>query len=287
MQRNNHLRRSSPQERTDSTRSRRENDGMSMDFESVSSPFHTDAYSQGMASLPPFGPSSEDGLERPPNVWPPNFHQFNTHLTSSTPQTPSFGGLSSNVLSPPNLYRVASAATPPVPTPSYPVQARYEPSDIRRSIKPSTMTLYHQVIGDPALKIFRVRLPPHLLHLLDDIVLGCEAHAATLPKGWITELYSLTKQDMALRRMPHLYDASKPITVYIKRCMLVLLRVKAIKMDKNQPHVLKYSVENGHTGVELHHDKCDVTANLCLSRSSSYMGGGYVHLFEALFTSSI
>jgi hypothetical protein len=142
------------------------------------------------------------------------------------------------------------------------------------------MTLYHQVIGDPALKIFRVRLPPHLLHLLDDIVLGCEAHAATLPKGWITELYSLTKQDMALRRIPHLYDACKPITVFIKRCMLVLLRVKAVKMDKNQPHVLKYSVENGNTGVELHHDKCDVTANLCLSRSSSYVGGGYVHLMK-------
>jgi hypothetical protein len=74
--------------------------------------------------------------------------------------------------------------------------------------------------------------------------------------------------------------------VFIKRCMLVLLRVKAVKMDKNQPHVLKYSVENGNTGVELHHDKCDVTANLCLSRSSSYVGGGYVHSFETLCTSN-
>jgi hypothetical protein len=156
------------------------------------------------------------------------------------------------------------------------VQARFVPHQpqVPRNIKMSTMAFYYQVVGHPSLKIFRVRLPPHLLHLLDGIVLGCEAHAATLPNGWFTDLYSLTKQDIALRKIPHLYDAAKPITSYMKRSIMALLGVQTIRMDRNQPHVLKYSKEDGHTGVELHHDKCDVTANLCLSRSSSYVGGG-------------
>jgi len=50
--------------------------------------------------------------------------------------------------------------------------------------------------------------------------------------------------------------------------------VDTVKIDRNQPHVLKYAAEDKHTGVELHHDKCDLTANIMLSRSSSYSGGG-------------
>lgn len=45
-----------------------------------------------------------------------------------------------------------------------------------------------------------------------------------------------------------------------------------IQIDKNQPHVVKYSGQ--HQGVELHHDKCDITMNVMLSRSSEYQGGG-------------
>lgn len=45
-----------------------------------------------------------------------------------------------------------------------------------------------------------------------------------------------------------------------------------IKFDKNQPHVVKYS--GRHRGVELHHDKCDITVNIMLSRSNQYVGGG-------------
>jgi hypothetical protein len=132
------------------------------------------------------------------------------------------------------------------------------------------------VIGDPKLQIYRIRLPTHFIAVLDGIVLGSDAFAATLPKGWMTELYSLTKQDIALRKIPHLYDAAKPITSYMKRCIMALFGVKSVKMDRNQPHVLKYSKEDGHTGVELHHDKCDITVNLCLSRSNSYVGGGTI-----------
>ena len=50
--------------------------------------------------------------------------------------------------------------------------------------------------------------------------------------------------------------------------------VDTVKIDRNQPHVLKYAAEDKHTGVELHHDKCDLTANIMLSRSCSYSGGG-------------
>lgn len=115
-----------------------------------------------------------------------------------------------------------------------------------------------------------------MLHILDEIVLGCEAHAATLENGWYTKLYSLTKQDLALREIKHLYEAAKPITSYMCRAMAAMLHVgvESIHTDRNQPHVLKYAVDEGHTGVELHHDKCEITANLCLSRSTSYVGGG-------------
>ena len=132
----------------------------------------------------------------------------------------------------------------------------------------------YRSVGDPALRIYRIYLPPQLIQLLDEIVGSCERHAATLPKGWYTDLYSLTKQDIALRDIPSQFHACKPIMNYIRNCMLALWGVQAIKMDRNQPHVLKYSAEEGHTGVELHHDKCDVTANLCLSKPRSYIGGG-------------
>ena len=29
-------------------------------------------------------------------------------------------------------------------------------------------------------------------------------------------------------------------------------------------------------GVQLHHDLCDITTNLVLSKSDNYVGGGYV-----------
>ena len=108
--------------------------------------------------------------------------------------------------------------------------------------------------------------------LLDSIVLACEGYAATQANGWLTDLYSLTKQDVALREIPHAFDIAKPIVAYIKRRMRELWGVERVVMDKNQPHILKY--DDGHTGVELHHDKCDITANLCLSRTTSYDGGG-------------
>ena len=162
---------------------------------------------------------------------------------------------------------------------TFPVQTRYSFGKVRRTSLEAPLPFYnHEVVGHPSLKIHRLKLPSYLLPLLDTIVSGCEMHASTLPTGWQTDLYSLTKQDIALREIPHIYNAAKPVISYIqKTACLVYGITSGIKMDRNQPHVLKYNhcqKGRGHTGVELHHDKCDMTVNLMLSRPDDYSGGG-------------
>jgi hypothetical protein len=104
------------------------------------------------------------------------------------------------------------------------------------------------------------------------VVSGCEDHANNLASGWNTDLYSLTKQDIPLREAPKVYDFARPIMCYVKKVASILYSVRGLKCDRNQPHVLKY--EGNHQGVELHHDKCDITVNLMMSRSYTYSGGG-------------
>lgn len=130
------------------------------------------------------------------------------------------------------------------------------------------------IVGHPSLKIYKFTLPNHLIPLLGLIVEACHKYATTLPNGWETYLYSLTKQDIAIRDISGLYEMARPIVSYVKRTIESVYRARTVRIDRNQPHVLKYSAESGHTGVELHHDKCDLTANIMLSRSSSYSGGG-------------
>jgi hypothetical protein len=160
---------------------------------------------------------------------------------------------------------------------TFPVQARYYNTDPQKiSLSRSLINFnYHEVIGHPSLNIHRLRLPLEYHSLLEQIVFGCEKYAQTQETGWFTNLYSLTKQDIALREIPYLYKASRPIVSYVKKVTSLLVSSE-LKTDKNQPHVLKYSVEDGsnHTGVELHHDKCDFTINIMMSRSNSYQGGG-------------
>jgi len=169
---------------------------------------------------------------------------------------------------------------------AYPWQTNNSRSHIRKFPYSSSVIEdlnNNDIIGHPSLQIRRFRLPPHLLKVLDRIVSQCEQYAATQPGGWKTELYSLTKQDIALRAAPHIFKTAKPISMYIKRAMCAAYGVQSLKVDKNQPHVLKYSVNafgEGHSGVNLHHDKSDFTANLMMSRSSSYHGGG-THFLDA------
>jgi hypothetical protein len=137
--------------------------------------------------------------------------------------------------------------------------------------------------------------------LLDKIVAHAESYAQSLERGWKTDLYSLTKQDLALLEIPGMRKKVQPIFSHLKKSILSLYGARAIQVDRNQPHILKYSFASGHTGgrkkgmfslefvfcgdsnssalrlllpVELHHDRCDVTANLVLSRSTTYKGGG-------------
>lgn len=104
------------------------------------------------------------------------------------------------------------------------------------------------------------------------VVAGCEDHVSQFPDGWNTDLYSLTKQDIALKEAPEVYNLARPMVSYMKKVASTLYCVQGLKCDRNQPHVLKYAGD--HRGVELHHDKCDITINLMMSRSNSYDGGG-------------
>ncbi|KAL3894027.1 MAG: hypothetical protein SGARI_007868 [Bacillariaceae sp.] len=134
--------------------------------------------------------------------------------------------------------------------------------------------LSYEHVGAPHLRTFRVKLPPRLVRNLDPIIKRAESHAKNLATGWKTELYSLTKCDMACHDIPGSKEYVKPIFEYICQAIQILYGSQKLIVDKNQPHILKYSAAMGHTGVELHHDRCDVTANLSLSNSTDYKGGG-------------
>ena len=140
---------------------------------------------------------------------------------------------------------------------------------------PYVLPGYHcapEVIGHPSLRIYKLQLPASLMKLLDQIVGGCELHAQGRPSGWRTDLYSLTRQDLALMDVPGMMEKATPILHYLSRCICEVYHANRVKVDRNQPHILKYNQD--HRGVELHHDRCDVTANLMMSRSHTYAGGG-------------
>ena len=106
----------------------------------------------------------------------------------------------------------------------------------------------YERIGNPNLRIFRLRLPHHLMVRLDGIITHSERYVQRLPDGWKTELYSLTKQDLALRDVPGMDQHIRPISDYITQSIQALYGCRKVVIDKNQPHILKYSVKSGHTG---------------------------------------
>jgi hypothetical protein len=108
--------------------------------------------------------------------------------------------------------------------------------------------LRYERVGSPRLKVFRLQLPPDLIRRLDGIVDKSERHVQALDDGWKTELYSLTKQDMALGEIPGMLQRIRPIHDYICHAIQVLYGCHKVVVDKNQPHILKYSVQSGHTG---------------------------------------
>jgi hypothetical protein len=123
------------------------------------------------------------------------------------------------------------------------------------------------------LGIFTGCLPTHLTDSLAELIDLAEQRAATLPTNWRTDNYSLTKQDLPVLQIPGCMEIVEPISKIILE-QIRRLYGRPVRMDTNQPHVLKYSTASRHTGVQLHHDRCDITANLTLSFSSDYEGGG-------------
>lgn len=130
-------------------------------------------------------------------------------------------------------------------------------------------------MGDPRFSVYRVRLPEYLIYgPLDALITASELYANRLPKGWETNLFSLTKCDIACQDIPGISSYLDPIVTYISLTMKFLYGCSKITMSYNQPHIVKYAAEIDHAGVQLHCDRCDVTANLSLSRKSNYLGGG-------------
>jgi hypothetical protein len=99
--------------------------------------------------------------------------------------------------------------------------------------------------------VFRVKLPPYLIEgKIDALVAASEAHVNRLPNGWRTNLYSLTKCDIACADIPGISSLIDPIVTYVSMTMQLLYGYRTT-LDHNQPHILKYSKEAGHTGGKV------------------------------------
>jgi hypothetical protein len=126
-------------------------------------------------------------------------------------------------------------------------------------------------LGPPCFQIYHSALPTSTLPVLARLKQICDEHASGLPTGWRTCLYSLTKQDIAINDIPAAREAVVPITRHIMK-MVEKLSGQRVRLDWNQPHVLKY--DGSHQSVPLHYDICDVTVNVMLSECGDYEGGG-------------
>lgn len=168
-----------------------------------------------------------------------------------TPKTPpSFTTASfrrrcmgSEPLSPPNPLRLASTNAP---------QRLPRPDPLPRFLRSPLPPLDCESIGDPRLRVFRVRLPDYLIHgPLDALIVAAEHYSKRLPNGWKTNLYSLTKCDIACRDIPGISSYIDPIMTYISMTMKFLYSCPKITMGHNQPHIVKYAKEIGHTGGKI------------------------------------
>jgi hypothetical protein len=158
--------------------------------------------------------------------------------------------------SPPNTRRLATieSAHERLPKSSRPRHSPPFSPQLPSKCPTTVQPLFcYERIGDPCLRAFRVKLPPHLLQdgeLMDDIIVLAERYAGSLPGRWNTDLYSLTKCDLACREIPGMVEMVKPVYDYICHSMRVLYGCSRVLVDKNQPHILKYSAKHGHTGGE-------------------------------------
>ena len=200
-------------------------------------------------------PAPNSWINRSPfmmaNPPPPHQHQHQgpvyCPILPSTPPSSSTAyrrrNAGSQPISPPNPLRLASTrATRGLPRPDT------SPYFVRSFPPP----IYFEYIGHPSLRVFKVKLPSYLINgPLDAIVSAAEKHVEILSDGWKTELYSLTKCDIACKDIPGISEHVKPISKYISLAMQILYGCRNVTVDKNQPHILKYSAEDGYTGGKI------------------------------------
>lgn len=130
-------------------------------------------------------------------------------------------------------------------------------------------TKHVRAVGPPQLEIYQGRLPTNLMPYIEPLLQAAIQYGKN--NGWVGNLYSLTKQDLAVSSIPNGSVLCQPITEFIAS-QITTIYGRPIAMDEHQPHLLKY--DGQHPGVQLHHDRCSVTANVVLSASNSYVGGG-------------
>lgn len=172
--------------------------------------------------------------------------------------------MASEPISPPNPLRLANVS-----------QDLPRPDTSPRFLRCIFPRFDYESVGDPDFLVFKVKLPDYLIHgPLDALIVAADQYASRLPSGWKTNLFSLTKCDIACHDIPGISELVDPIMAFITKTMTLLYGCPGLTMGQNQPHIVKYAGDIGHTGVQLHCDRCDITANLSLSRKSSYSGGG-------------
>lgn len=135
---------------------------------------------------------------------------------------------------------------------------------------PASVPYNVQTLGPPHLRTFKSQLPLHLTRNLEYIIDSCNRYAAS-HHGWTTNLFSVTKQDIALADVAECARLSHEITIFVTNVVRVLFGAQ-VYMDRQQPHVLRYDAS--HPTTPLHHDQCHLTINLMLSSKQSYEGGG-------------
>ena len=143
-----------------------------------------------------------------------------------------------------------------------------EDDNAANPVPPNQQHFIPVLLSPPHLQVFQSRLPTHLLSKCDVLIEHCEQHAAKRIGGWQTNLFSLTKQDIAVKDLPSDWQCPE-LGDYVVHTIETLYQ-RRIVMDRNQPHVLKYDAN--HTFVPLHYDSCALTVNLVLN--DEFTGGG-------------
>ncbi len=146
--------------------------------------------------------------------------------------------MASEPISPPNPLRLATTS-----------QDLPRPDTSPRFLRCIFPRFDYESVGDPDFLVFKVKLPDYLIHgPLDALIVAADQYASRLPSGWKTNLFSLTKCDIACHDIPGISELVDPIMAFITKTMTLLYGCPGLTMGQNQPHIVKYAGDIGHTG---------------------------------------